>query len=218
MNAARPPRLVLEGSKMVIPCHCIGILQVVWKSKLRVSGTMTTSRRCWICLNMVMHGSVWHRDWTHMICAKTFTMICMVTVKKWRCWYWMSTVQWWSMMWSEKHLRRRSHHPRTSPTWRSRRIQSARVLASRNQQLERERHLAEDHVTSHVVFFKIGVKCHMYSPLVETDGIYWIFNDSINSGQYASSWQFCREKTNLHAQLAERLKQISLIWHAGIVF
>ena len=58
----------------------------------------------------------------------------------------------------------------------------------------------------------------MGSPLVETDGIYCIFNDSINSGQHASSWELAEKKNDFHGQLATILKQISLTltwdaWH-----
>ena len=38
----------------------------------------------------------------------------------------------------------------------------------------------------------------MGSPLVETDGIYCIFNDSINSGQHASSWELAEKKNDFH--------------------
>ena len=51
----------------------------------------------------------------------------------------------------------------------------------------------------------------MGSPLVETDGIYCIFNDSINSGQHASSWELAEKKNDFHVQLAAILKQISFI-------
>ena len=62
--------------------------------------------------------------------------------------------------------------------------------------LERERHMTEVHLASHGfwMFLTIGVKWQMGSPLVETDGIYCIFNDSINSGQHASSWELAEKK------------------------